>query len=384
MKKIGILTYFGDYNNGTNLQAYSVWKIVEKYHPGAEVRILDFHTWKHVWRPMLYWATPQSIKNDFVRRKKNLQFLGSLPLTDRKLIAADRRQAWEFIDSFGFDKIYVGSDTLLELHRTTPDEITPYWLTAPEVKAEKILIAASSRDVAYETLSPRRKQLLVASVASFGKMGVRDEATFKLIRRLAGETDPRLSIVPDPTFSYEVDPAPAAAYVRRRGLDRCERPLVYLHVRREDRFALDLAARLKAAGYLIASIRPFKAADILMNDLSPFEYAGIFRYMHVSVTHRFHDSIFSLKNLVPVLTYLPDPAYATAAGDSKYSSLMKDFGLQATNLLSRPADITAEGILRQLPVAMEAFRARKDAIAGELAAKRIALENFVKDTTSFP
>lgn len=380
MKKIGILTYFGDYNNGTNLQAYSVWKLVEKYHPADRVQILDFHTWKHTWRPMLYWATFRSVKNDFVRRKKNLQFLRALPLTERKLITADVEEAWKFIDSFHFDKIYVGSDTLLELHRVESDRITPYWLTAPGVKASKIMLAASSRDVDYGTLSPRRKELLAASVGSFSHMGVRDEATFKLIRHLAGEADPRLRIVPDPTFFYPIDPSPAAEYARAHGLDTCGKPIVFLHVRREDAFALELAARLRAAGYLIASIRPFKRADLVMNDLSPFEYAGIFRYMHATITHRFHDSIFSIKNLIPVLTYLPDPSHATASGDSKYSSLMKDFGLSETNLLTRPADITAEGILRQLPLALEAFRQRREAIAARLATKKTTLENFMQET----
>lgn len=381
MKKIGILTYFGDYNNGTNLQAYSVWKIVRKYHPADQVHILNFHTWKHTWRPMLYWATLQSIKNDFVRRSKNIRFLQGLPLTDRCLITADVREGWKFIDSFGFDKIYVGSDTLLELHRAQADDITPYWLSDPYVKARKIMIAASSRNVDYHQLTPRQKELLAASVGSFSRMGVRDEATYKLIRQFAGETDRRLSIVPDPTFFYDIDPSPAAAYARRRGLDRCTKPLIYLHVARNDHFAIPLAERLKAAGYLIASIRPFKPADILLNDLSPFEYAGIFRYMHATITHRFHDSIFSLKNLVPVLTYLPEGPHVTASGDSKYASLMKDFGLYDTNLLSRRAALSADAILAQLPVALHAFEEKRHAIAQQLDTKRNALENFVKETT---
>lgn len=380
MKKIGILTYFGDYNNGTNLQAYSVWKIVAKYHPADEVHILNFHTWKHTWRPMLYWATPQSIKNDFVRRSKNIRFLQGLPLTDRRLITADVRQGWKFIDSFGFDKIYVGSDTLLELHRAQGDDITPYWLTDPYVKARKIMIAASSRNVDYGQLTPRQKELLAASVGSFSRMGVRDEATYKLIRQFAGETDRRLSIVPDPTFFYDIDPSPAAAYARRRGLDTCTKPIIYLHVARDDHFAVPLAERLKAAGYLVASIRPFKPADILMNDLSPFEYAGIFRYMHATITHRFHDSIFSLKNVVPVLTYLPEGPHATASGDSKYASLMKDFDLYDTNLLTCRGILDADTLLSQLPLALAAFEERKQAIGEQLDIQKNALENFVKET----
>ena len=42
-------------------------------------------------------------------------------------------------------------------------------------------------------------------------------------------------------------------------------------------------------------------ADYCLTDISPLEWAGIFRYFSLTITDRFHVSIFSLKNGVPVV-----------------------------------------------------------------------------------
>ena len=73
--KIGILTYFGDLNFGTNLQAYTTMCSVQKVFPDAEVEIVPIHSFKNVNRPYLSSATPVSLYRDFIRIRKYTQFV---------------------------------------------------------------------------------------------------------------------------------------------------------------------------------------------------------------------------------------------------------------------------------------------------------------------
>ena len=66
MKKIGILTYFGDLNVGTNLQAYSTLNSIRSAFEGYDIEIINYQGWRKFnkpYRPYLIerafgWAHP--------------------------------------------------------------------------------------------------------------------------------------------------------------------------------------------------------------------------------------------------------------------------------------------------------------------------------------
>jgi hypothetical protein len=73
------------------------------------------------------------------------------------------------------------------------------------------------------------------------------------------------------------------------------------------------------------------------------------------ITHRFHDTVFCLKNGTPMITYPLNDTYMTSYGDSKYFNLLNDFGLAKTNYINKRNDITQEAIMGKYLDAINAF-----------------------------
>jgi len=265
-----------------------------------------------------------------------------LPFGRRSLVTTDYRRAQAFLREQDYDMLVVGSDTLLELHRFGPDTVTAYWL-APDIRARKVMCAASARSTSLGDLSEFQRKTLEASVQGFDLLGVRDVATYELIRGLGGSPD-KIEMVPDPTFTYDIDYGPTEAYLRKKGLS-FEHPTVILHMTRRFRWADDLANAYRARGYQVVSLRPARYADHVCNDVSPLEWAGLFRDAKLVITHRFHDTLFCLKNLTPLLTVLPSASYEAAGGHSKYDGLLKMFGMSETHLIRDHTAATVQQIL---------------------------------------
>jgi len=345
--KIGILTYFGDLNSGTNMQAFSLQCILQqKYGSNSTVEIINYHPWNRLkeWHPYLTSISFNGLLNDFSRLNKYRLFIkNNLNLTKKLIISKNPEPVLSFIKKQHYDAIYIGSDTLLELDRYQENECSAYWLPS-EIKTLKIFIAASAKNLEYKKLSDFQKKRLTDSIGSIKLLGVRDEATARLIRNFIPQQDSRLQLVPDPTFSYKIDYSYVENYLKRKKID-LTRPTICLHLTKETKYSFLLANELRNKGYQIASLRPAYYADILLNDLSPLELVGIFRYFKAVVTHRFHDSIFCFKNLTPVVTIPFTFEYTNSYDESKYTSLFKLFGVYETNLIKGISDNSAQNII---------------------------------------
>lgn len=385
--KIGILTYFtdipyfNDTNPGMDLQAFGVYTAIKDTYPNAHIEFIRYHSWRGMWRPFITRATPKSLWMDIVQFKKYYNFTKTFPLSNRHLVEMDYTKSCEFINSLGYDAIYVGSDTLLELFRAPQGNITAYWLS-PEVKSKKFMIAASARDTSYGKLTNKQKTLMTASVEDFSALGIRDAATYSLIQSLLKDKqDTRLEIIPDPTFYLKTDYTEADRYAKRKGIANCGKPIVCFHFRARESFEPELARIYHEAGYLIASLRPTPYCDLLLKDLSPMEFAGIFKYFTVTITHRFHDSVFNIKNLTPVVVYPPSKAYINENGDSKQSSLMKAFGIYDCCYVDDPAEIGAKGLKEKADKAINIFKEKKEVIEMTLDRYRRDFSNYVYKTS---
>ena len=55
--------------------------------------------------------------------------------------------------------------------------------------------------------------------------------------------------------------------------------------------------------------------------------------MDFVITHRFHDGVFCMKNLTPVLIYVKSSKEMMVGGESKHISLLKDFNLYPQGFL---------------------------------------------------
>jgi len=343
MRRIGLLTYYWTENPGTIMQAFCTYNALRRHFPDDPIELVNYRSWRYWWRPNLSYITPRQWGRDTVRMLKYRKARKSLlPFGRQSLVTTDYERSQAFLREQDYDVLVVGSDTLLELHRFGPDTVTAYWL-APDIRARKVMCAASARSTSLGDLSEFQRRTLEASVRGFDLLGVRDSATYELIRGLGGQPD-KIEIVPDPTFTYDIDYGPAETYLRKKRLS-FERPTVILHMTRQFTWAADLADAYRARGYQVVSLRPARYADYICNDISPLEWAGLFRGAKLVITHRFHDTLFCLKNLTPLLTVLPRVSYETSGGHSKYDGLLKMFGMSETHLIRDHSGATVRQIL---------------------------------------
>lgn len=344
--KIGVLTYFGDLNFGTNLQAYTTMCSVQKIFPDAKVEIIPIHSFKNVNRPYFSSATPLSLYRDFIRIRKYSQFVKEKLRVENDVVIKNTEHGLELINNRQYDRIYVGADTLLELDRHEKagyEDLTFYWL-GKSIKARQYLLAASSKNVFYNTLSSLQIEQLEHCIPNYSGIYVRDTPTKNLIEHFT--VDQKTKIIPDPTFAYDINYKYAEEYVKRRKLDLSNSILI--HGYREDFYIPGFVKMAKEKGYTIVSLRPARWADIEINDLGPEEQAGIFRYFKCVVTHRFHDTLFCLKNCTPVVVSLPASNLADENGESKHSTLLDFFGLTGLCLTNDKYSLTPEKLMKNV------------------------------------
>lgn len=380
MKKIGILTYIKEYSNlGTNMQGYCTLKAIQKAYPDAHVELINYSGWKHGRRPYLSDISPLSLKNDFVRfAKYDAFFKKELTFGARKFVSADRDKSIKFIQEQNYDAIFVGSDTVLEFQRAGQDTLTAYWLSGM-VDCRKFLIAASSHNAVHENLSENQKDLIQKTIDDFSLLGVRDDPTFRLLSAFVQPGDARLRVIPDPTFIYEIDYSFVENYLRRKKLT-FNKPVVCLHLLRDTKWAWDLSKYFRQAGFIVASLRPAHYADIIFTDLSPFEQMGIYRYFSLVITHRFHDAVFCLKNLTPVVFSPEHVGDVTLHHESKTLTLFKQFGLERTNYIENKDDLTAQYLFESHQEAIRSVRRNEGFIRTVLKEQKDRYEAFVKDS----
>lgn len=68
-----------------------------------------------------------------------------------------------------------------------------------------------------------------------------------------------------------------------------------------------------------------------MSDMDALQWSGLFSRYSITLTNRFHASIFSLKNRTPVITVDCKAKRITADKTSKSSLLLDGFGLKESN-----------------------------------------------------
>jgi hypothetical protein len=316
------------------------------------------------------------LKNDYIRIKKyKFFFKKELTFSKYHLISSNVNKSIEFIKRQNYGAIYVGSDTLLELKRADKDNLTAYWLDKT-IDCKKFLIAASSHDVVYDSLSDNQKYKIQETIDDFSLLGVRDDATFRLLSNFISHGDKRLEIIPDPTFTYEIDYSSAEQYIKRKKLF-FNKPIVCLHLLRTTKWASDLANHFRKEGFLIASLRPDYYADIILTDLSPFEQIGIYKYFALVITVRFHDSIFCFKNFTPVIVFPENVTDVTVYGESKYKTLFKSFKLEKTNYIENKDNITARNLFDMHREAITNYKKNLDFIKTTLMENKEKYESFV-------
>ena len=338
--KILVITYSFEVNPGTFLQAYGVHNILKSIYHDPQI---DFIKHKKV---------GGSGHVNTQKNKKNFSFfkakLRSIPrklkyeLLYRKLFTFTKK-TWDFFNynnsdfkafAENYDLIVVGSDTILvklKKHANS-EQLGLMWLS--NIATKKIMLAASASPANFE-ITKSDKEEVYKSLNSFEYLGVRDVITEKLLTsKICIEKNKVFSFF-DPTF-YVSDKYFNQNFSRIKKLKRISKnwKTVLLNFGHGFKQKECLTKALKEQGFFIVSTDFNKDSDLNLLDLSPFEWGALFKIITFTVTDRFHDTVFTLRN--NKIVYSVDWSYSRVSLElrqSKCSDILKKYGLEENYFL---------------------------------------------------
>ena len=341
MKRVGILTYFWGTNPGTALQAYSTLTLLQSHMPNANVQIINYQPKKVPRKYLLnYFDLENSVRYHKLTSIYNAFRKNELHLRGPCLFSRDLVEAGEFIGN-QYDLISVGSDTVWEIRSLEHKNLAPfpnvYWLPSM-IQAMKVSFSASADATTLDQLDHATIDEMRTVLDGFDLIGVRDDMTQTIAEKLLDRRKDRVTRTPDPTFSYSIRNAGAWDALAGIGL-QSNKPIAAVKLSPMGGIRKKTIAHLQNNGYQVVSFDRVEGGRNLFTlpALNPHQWAEAYKYFSLCVTDRFHGTVFSLKNLTPVLAIDCSPIRITPQGDSKTSSLLKEFGLEGVAHLKHDA-----------------------------------------------
>lgn len=317
--KILIITFTSGNNPGTFMQGLGVQTAMKRLYPTAQIDFLKFPDFKvnlgvrdkkaKLWQTFRQKAASayRLLKYNKLR-KEMMCFTPTIDLFNyNKEDETVIRQ---------YDLIVIGSDTILEEAYGKEGRIGLNWMP---FDVKKIYFAASASPANFVPKDDLRK---VAAKADF--IGLRDNLTIDFFINKLGIDEERIVKQPDPSYFLDINQFQLSSSQQSR-LKKGRKYVLYNFM---SNFPLrkELADALRGIGYTVVSTAYNPYADISLDTIDAYEWAGVFRLMDVIVTERFHDSVFGLRNECPVVAIDWDPARFSKGGDSKTLRILEDYG----------------------------------------------------------
>ena len=337
--KILIITYSREVNPGTFLQAYGVQYVFRHLYPEAQIDLIK-HKRMYSIAAEKKNSTGKENKLTFIkakvlaiprRLKYELAYRTKFHLTEQEFDFFDYDDAEFKAFAEGYDLIIVGSDTIL-INLEKNGHYGLMWLRG--IDTQKILFAASAAPANF-VLNEQQKKDLHEFFSTFKLLGVRDEVTEHLLRDDIGMGD-KVYTQYDPTYLIP-ETEFSLPFLTRRKLENIRKrqkiSLVNFSVTGCP-FKKEMTEFLKSHGYYTISTLYNEWADCNLMSLSPFGWAAMFRYVDLTVTERFHDSVFTLRNGKPVVAIDWNSGRFSKDGFSKTQNLLSLYGLDCNHFIA--------------------------------------------------
>ena len=315
--KIGILTFHQSVNNGAVMQAYALSKRLKQEYPNDEIEIINYRkksvdvaysyrffdylkssTFKEFVKKILdLIMDPKLLKRLRYRTKIFRDCQQKLPLSKDLIISDDIEELNEYIQQ-NYDIVIIGSDAVWNyVTRGFPNAYFP----CPELKVKKLSYAASCYGMDYLLINKDERKVIGEILSNFDFIGVRDGATEKFVEWSGCIISAQHTC--DPTVFLDVNDLPIDVNLLKqklidRGFDFEKQTI---GVMGNDKM-VSMVRSLYADKYQIVSLYNYiKGADVNLYDLTPYEWAYVFRYFKVTFTTFFHGTLLSLRNGIPVI-----------------------------------------------------------------------------------
>ncbi|MBQ3550351.1 MAG: polysaccharide pyruvyl transferase family protein [Clostridia bacterium] len=315
--KIGVLTFHKSINNGAVLQCYALTKRLKQELPEAEVEVIDYHMPKTdvgyevsvskylkckslklcIKKFIKLLCDPKMLKRLRERITAFRSVEAYLPLSQKTIYSDSVNELFEYINST-YDVVIAGSDAIWNyVTRGFPN---PYFLDNG-IGCKKFSYAASCYGMVYENIPDEQKQRIKEILDSYEFLGVRDDEAEKFVRFVECDT-PTLHTC-DPTVTLDVNDLPVdegalKAKLRRKGFDFSKETIGIMG---NDAMCKMVRKMYGKRYQIVALYNPLKKADINLHDLTPYEWAYVFRFFKLTFTTFFHGTLVSLRNGIPVV-----------------------------------------------------------------------------------
>ncbi len=305
MKRIGIATIHKSSNFGGSLQAYALYKYLEK--AGNDVEIID------ILRPVHdhfiydshyppYRSKQHSLKNRICEsikallgRKNKKGYASEVSkqrfadfFKDIKYSKEYRKVRYVYKDTPKYDVYISGSDQIWSpMH---PFSIEPFFLTFAPEGSKKISYATS---IGVTELSEREKSDFKKWLASYEAISVREIEGKKLLESFI--KDKKIEVVADPTFLLDIEEWKDLAIA-----PEIKENYILLFSLTNNKPLVDFAIRMsKESGKKLVILKgPTLDANspnyILDNNIGPREFLGYFDNADMVITDSFHGSVFAM------------------------------------------------------------------------------------------
>ena len=324
--KIGVLTFHKSINNGAVMQCYSLTKRLQKEFPNDTVEIIDYHMPKveRAYTPSLrgYFANatlsiklkrairllmdPHFLKWQKERKQAFESVADMLPLSERSIFADDTAELFPYINE-AYDVVIAGSDAIWNyVTRGFPN---PYFLDA-SVKCHKLTYAASCYGMSYEKIPEVQRVQIGKILNDYHFLGVRDDEAKKFVAYVEAETP--VAHTCDPTVFLDVEDLPIdvdglIAKMKSKGFDFTKRTI---GVMGSSKMCSMVRKMYGNSVQIVALYNYHKDADVNLHDLTPYEWAYVFRFFHATITTYFHGTHLSLRNGTPVVCVALETEYS--------------------------------------------------------------------------
>lgn len=334
--KIGILTFHRSINDGAVMQCYSLSKRLQQEFLDTHVEIIDYHMPKvqqryevslkkylsggnpvsTILRLLALLRNPHTIRQMKARNHAFEQCINTLPLSNKQILSDQCEELFQYINE-NYDLVVAGSDAIWNYNlRGFPN---PYFLSTG-ISIPKLSYAASCYGMLYENIPETQRKEIGGILNSYNFLGVRDDEA----ARFAQYTGCSLPAVHtcDPTVFLDVHALPVdvsslESKMRSRGFSFDRETIGVMGGNRMCR----MVRRLYGKKYQIAALHtPSIYADASLNDLTPYEWAYVFRYFRLTFTTFFHGTLLSLRNGVPVIAIALESDYS-----KKHVTKVQDF-----------------------------------------------------------
>ena len=296
--KIGILTFHRSYNYGAFMQCFSLVKRLKHDFPNTEFEVIDYDTKKSVdiYSSYIERASEPMKAMLKTRNDRFLECQEQLPLSSMKIVSNDYSDAIKYMNE-NYDAVIVGSDAVWNwVTRGFPNI---YFLK--DYKGEKFSYAASVHGMIYQNMNNYEKEYLNEAFSDFTYIGARDITTENMVHFAIPEAKVYHNC--DPTMFLDLDTVPCNLEKLKNKMIKSDvdfsKPIIGM-------MAGPLIGKQIKKKYgdtieLVAVYEPNEYADVYLYDLSPFEWAHVFSFFNVTLTHFFHGTMLSLVNKTPVI-----------------------------------------------------------------------------------